>query len=124
VTLADALSAHDRALDTGGMPGIPNLGLVQSAIERPYNGYYRSIAKKAAALVESMSTNHGFTDGNKRTTIILTHLLLSKSGYRIIPLPSDAEIDLIMEDLVLAVVQHEKKFNEVVEWFKQRLRRF
>jgi prophage maintenance system killer protein len=79
LTLADALSAHARALRTGGRDGIPNIELVASAIERPYNGYYREIARKASALVQSMSGNHGFADGNKRTTIILTHLLLSRA---------------------------------------------
>jgi prophage maintenance system killer protein len=40
-------------------------------MDRPYNGYYRPIEKKAAALVESMGGNHGFIDGNKRTAVIL-----------------------------------------------------
>jgi hypothetical protein len=31
------------------MHGIVNLGLVESAIHRPYNGYYRRIERKAAA---------------------------------------------------------------------------
>ncbi|MSO89334.1 MAG: hypothetical protein EXQ89_05135 [Rhodospirillaceae bacterium] len=48
-----------------------NIGLIESAIARPYSGYYRSIVKKAAALLESMASNHGFADGNKRTTLIL-----------------------------------------------------
>jgi prophage maintenance system killer protein len=70
LTLADALSAHERALQTGGLSGIPNIGMVESAIARPYNGHYQPIARKAAALLQSISTNHGFADGNKRTAII------------------------------------------------------
>lgn len=124
LTLADALSAHARALQTGGRAGIPNIQLIASAIERPYSGYYREIARKASALVESMSGNHGFADGNKRTTIILTHLLLSKSGYRLRPLRTDGSLDVAMEELVLAVVRHELVFDQIVDWFKQRLRRF
>ena len=121
LTLADALSAHARALQTGGRAGIPNLHLVESAIERPYSGYYRGIARKAAALVQSMAGNHGFADGNKRTTIILTHLLLSKSGYRLRPLQTDGPPDVAMEELVLAVVRHELAFEQIVDWFKDRL---
>jgi hypothetical protein len=34
VTLGDALEAHESALQFGGLPGIRNLGLVQSAIAR------------------------------------------------------------------------------------------
>jgi death-on-curing protein len=70
--LGDALQAHDRAItDYGGLRGIPNLSMIESALARPYSGYHRLIASKAAALVESFAKNHGFADGNKRTTVIL-----------------------------------------------------
>ena len=121
--MADALSAHERALETGGLDGIPNLGLVESAIARPYNGHYRAIEKKAAALVESMSTNHGFADGNKRTTIILTHLLLKKSGYELVPIDTDIDLNHAVEKLVLSIVRHEIEFDAIVEWFKSRLQK-
>jgi prophage maintenance system killer protein len=29
--------------------------------------------------------SHGFTDGNKRTTLILLHTLITNSGYRLVP---------------------------------------
>jgi death-on-curing protein len=57
--------------------------LIESAIGRPYSGYYRPIRRKAAALVESLCRNHGFVDGNKRTCLILLNLLLDRSGYRL-----------------------------------------
>jgi death on curing protein len=123
LTLAEALSAHARALRTGGLDGIPNIDLVESAIARPYNGYHRQIAEKAAALVQSMAGNHGFADGNKRTTIILTHLLLSKSGYQLIPIGTDGSLDVAMERLVLATVRHELNFGQIVRWFEDRLLR-
>jgi death on curing protein len=124
LTLADALSAHERALQTGGLSGIPNIGLVESAIVRPYNGHYRPIACKAAALLQSISTNHGFADGNKRTAIILIHLFLSRSGYKIVPFHNmDGPLDVVMEELVLSVVRRELTFAQLVEWFKKRLHR-
>ena len=108
-------------MQTGGLAGIPNIGLVHSALERPYSGYYRPITRKAAALVESMASNHGFADGNKRTTIILTHLLLSKSGYILKPLDGDHSLEVAMEELVLSVVRHQMDFNQIVGWFIERL---
>jgi len=65
----------------GGLQGVPNPHLIESALARPYTGYYPRIWQKAAALVESMARNHGFADGNKRTTLILLHTLLQRSGY-------------------------------------------
>jgi death-on-curing protein len=98
--------------------------MVESAIARPYNGYYQPIARKAAALLQSIATNHGFADGNKRTAIILIHLLLSKSGYKIVPLHNtDGALDVIMEELVLSVVRRELTLAQLVEWFKKRLHR-
>jgi death-on-curing protein len=34
----------------GGLPGIRDVGAIESALARPYCGYYRAIEKKAAAL--------------------------------------------------------------------------
>ena len=115
LTFADALSAHQRALQSGGRDGIPNPGLVASAIFRPYNGYYRPIARKVAALVESMATNHGFTDGNKRTSLILMHTLLTKSGYELVPLETDRSRDDAAEKMVMAVVKHELDYEALVD---------
>ena len=122
LTLANALDAHDRALGTGGRPGIPNLHLVRSAIDRPYNGYYRPIARKAAALVHSMATNHGFADGNKRTALILLHTLLTRSGYQLEPANGDQSLDQAAEDMLVAVVTHVLSFDSLVGWLNARLK--
>jgi death on curing protein len=90
---------------------------------RPYNGYYRVIEKKAAALVQSIAGNHGFVDGNKRTAVILTHLLLSKSGYRLAPIHGDDTIDVAIENMVVDAVCHKLSFDEIVRWFVDRLQR-
>jgi death on curing protein len=97
--------------------------MVASAIGRPYMGYTRTIAEKAAVLAESMATNHGFADGNKRTTVILIHLLLTKSGYELAPVTGDADIGAALEELVLSIVEHRRKLPDVVDWFKARIRK-
>jgi prophage maintenance system killer protein len=79
------------------------------------------MARKAAALVESMSTNHGFADGNKRTTVILLHLLVSKSGYGIMPISDRGSPSEEVEEMVLGVVNHDLNYDGLVEWFRQRL---
>lgn len=118
------MSAHERALSFGGgREGIPNLGLVEAAIARPYSGYYRSMARKAAALVESASKNRGFADGNKRTTLILLALLLNRSDYVIAARPGDASVGEALEDMVMSVVQNQLRFEDLVMWFERRIRR-
>lgn len=81
VTLADAIAAQERALRSGGLSGLRDLHSLRSAIERPYSGYYRPIAGKAAALMQSVATNHAFIDGNKRTSMAISGLA-SGAGRR------------------------------------------
>jgi death-on-curing protein len=62
----------------GGLRGIRHLDSIEAAIARPYSGYFKPIFQKAAALLQSVSGGHGFTDGNKRTAVILMHLLTQR----------------------------------------------
>jgi death on curing protein len=97
--------------------------LVQSAIERPYNGYYQSIERKCAALVESVSRNHGFADGNKRTSIILLHTLLTRSGYKLVVYDNTEDVVAALEQAVVDVVTGKLVFNDLVAWLRLRIRK-
>jgi death-on-curing protein len=76
------------------------------------------MAQKAAAILHSMVTTHGFVDGNKRTAWLLVETLIGRSGYRL-NIPDDEPID----DLVVAVAAGQIGFAELVPWFKDRLTR-
>ena len=117
---ADAIHAHERALARGGVHGFIDAGLVKAAIERPYSGYYRPISMKVAALVESMCMNHGFTDGNKRTCVILMLLLLDRSGYELVPLHGE-NIEDSIESMAISVACGQMKFDAIARWAKQRI---
>lgn len=123
LTLADALSAHKRALEFGGLPGIASLDLIEAALGRPYTGYYRSIQAKAAAFVQSMAGNHGFTDGNKRTTLLLLLTLIVKSGYELRPIDANEDINIAAEELILAVVVGRISLQDAERWFRARIKR-
>jgi death-on-curing protein len=105
-------------LTYGGRDGIASLHLIESALARPYSGYHPSLARKAAALLESLVANHGFVDGNKRTAWLLVTLLVDRSGYRLTVL-EDEPID----DLVVAVATGEIDFDPLATWFRARLTR-
>jgi death-on-curing protein len=104
----------------GGLEGIPNPGLVEAAIQRPYSGYYPRIWEKAAALVQSMAGNHGFADGNKRTTLILLHTLVSNSGYRLRPLAGE-DLDQAIEDIIIAATSARTSIQDLIDWFQLRI---
>ena len=121
--MADALGAHEVVLrDFGGLPGILNIGMIESAIQRPYVGYYRSIYKKAAALVESVACNHGFADGNKRTCLLLLGLLLDRSGYKLAG-DGNLEANRAAEDMIVGVAEHRITFEQLEAWMRERIER-
>jgi death-on-curing protein len=120
VTLKDILEAHKLAIVDGGLEGVRDLGAIEAAIARPYSGYYRSIAGKAAALVHSLALNHGFIDANKRTTLYACQLLVMRSGYNL--RAGDLRtVNQEMEEMIVAVVEHRMDFDALVAWFAARI---
>ncbi len=67
-----------------------------------------------------MATNHGFNDGNKRTTLILLNLLVSRSGYRF-SLRTRQQLNEELEWLVLAAVGHHLTVDEMAAWLRRRI---
>jgi death on curing protein len=68
----------------GGIHGLRDSGALQSAVGRLESGYYADVIEEAAALFESLSQNHPFLDGNKRTAITATGVFLLLNGYRLL----------------------------------------
>lgn len=52
---------------------------------RPQSGYYTDVIAEAAALWESLSQNHPFVDGNKRTAIASMAAHLGINGHWLQP---------------------------------------
>jgi death on curing protein len=68
----------------GGIHGLRDTGALQSAVGRLETGYYADAIEEASALFESLSQNHPFLDGNKRTAITATGVFLLLNGYRLL----------------------------------------
>lgn len=84
VTLAEALELHVELIKRfGGKTGVRDLGLLESALMRPQTGYYETLTLQAAALLQSLTQNHSFIDGNKRVAFATTAIFLRMNGYRI-----------------------------------------
>jgi death-on-curing protein len=123
ISLADALDGHQQALERfGGLRGIRDIGSVESAIARPYTGYYKKIEEKAAALVESMVRNHGFTDGNKRTALYLLNILLDRSDYRLAPLPGE-DLNISVARMIEDFAKRDLNKPQLIDWLRRRILR-
>jgi death-on-curing protein len=75
---------------------------------------------KAGAIAQSVAGNHGFVDGNKRTALILIHLLVDSSRYKLKALPNE-NIEDAIENLILRIAGHEIEIDEINEWFRLRV---
>ena len=85
LTVEDAVAFHDDQIRLyGGAEGIRDAGQLASAMFRPQSGYYKDLIEQAAALWESLATNHPFIDGNKRTSLIVADIFLQLNDVLII----------------------------------------
>lgn len=99
-TYADVLAIADRL----GV-AVRDPGLVESAVARPRStafgaDAYPDLWTKAAALLQSLTRNHPFVDGNKRIGWITATAFLTVNGAvsrrRLAALDQDAAYDLVI----------------------------
>lgn len=84
LSLDEVLVIHERLIERfGGAPGIRDLGLLESTLFRPRTGYYTDLPQMAAALFESLLTNHAFVDGNKRVAFFACDTFLRLNGWKL-----------------------------------------
>jgi len=100
-TVEEALHLHLQLIaGFGGSPGIRDLGLLESTLARPRSGYYRTLSEQAAALMQSLTLNHAFVDGNKRMAFALTAVFLRMNGYRLTVSPDEGDRLLVNRIIV------------------------
>ena len=121
ITLKEVQSIHEVLIDKfGGSKGIRDRGILESAINRPYqtfdqNELYPLPVDKAAAIFESIISNHPFVDGNKRTAYVLMRLILLENNLDI-----HAEHDEKYE-FVISAAKGEIKFDKIREWLTNHM---
>ncbi|MEE4236674.1 MAG: type II toxin-antitoxin system death-on-curing family toxin [Anderseniella sp.] len=82
--VADVMAIHDDQVAIyGGASGARDPGQLEATLFRPQTGYYGDLVAEAAALWESLSQNHPFVDGNKRTAFAATFTFLVINGLGI-----------------------------------------
>lgn len=111
-----AISLHlEMAKVTGGDIGVRDAGLLDSALNAPYQSFggedlYKTVEEKAARLGFSLIANHPFVDGNKRIGIYIMLVFLEVNGVELDP--SDDEVIRV----ALAVASSEMSYEELHRW--------
>ena len=123
IRVKEALVIHDVLIERfGGAKGIRDKAGLESAINRPHQTFdgkelYPEPIDKAAAIFESIISNHPFMDGNKRTAYVLMRLILKEASLDI----ETTEDDKF--DFVILCAQGAKTFDEIRTWIKSRIRK-
>ena len=114
-----ARAIHDRQLaEHGGLAGVKDDGLLQSAIARPLNkhGYGETdLCALAAAYAFGIARNHPFADGNKRTAWVMARVFLKLNDVTIAFDKADATRTM------LSLAAGELSEEAVADWFRKHI---
>lgn len=101
----------------GGLPGIRDQGLLESALARPKNLFAYSPAatlkQLAAAYAVGIGKNHAFLDGNKRTAWFVCAVFLELNGISV----DRDQLDVVR--LMLEIANSSMTEEEVAAWLEQ-----
>lgn len=112
---------HTLVVVTGGLDGLRDEGLLDSAIAAPFQTFdstelFQSIQQKAARLACGLVQNHPFLDGNKRIAAHTMLVFLALNGISLFYTQDEltsvflktaaGEVDY--DDLLQWVIDHEK----------------
>ncbi len=118
-SLAETLELHKRLIERfGGKDGMGDLGLLESALMRPETGYYKSLSLEAAALLQSLSQNHPFIDGNKRVAFATTAIFLRMNGFKLKVDAENGESFLIDQ-----VIKKKASLDIIATWLEAHMKR-
>ena len=120
-TLDEVVAIHFRVTEkTGGSQGVRDWDLLASALGRPQATFggedlYPDILLKAAALLQSLSSNHPFVDGNKRTALATLEYFL---------FINDKKIKATQKEKVELTLWSENKkptIEEIAKWIEKHI---
>ena len=111
---AETLAEH------GGLEGLRDEGLLDSALGRPMHILHyedaSDIARLAAAYGVGIARNHPFADGNKRVAFLAVGLFLALNGVRLTADKVDATT------VMLSVAAGDLSEDEFAAWIRRNTR--
>ena len=118
LSLAEVLAIHtDQIEKYGGSHGIRDPGQLESVLFRPQSGYYDDEIQQAVAVLESLSQNHPFIDGNKRTAFAVTYTFLLMNNILV-----TADADQIWQFLHKNYETGQMQYDVLHAWLQENTR--
>lgn len=121
LTKEDILLLHEQLIDRyGGLSGIRDEGLLDSALNAPFQGFgefdfYPSIPEKAVRLCYGLVKNHPFFDGNKRIGAMALTVLLDLNHYSLQAKKGE------LSKIILQLAANEISNTDLLQWVYDHL---
>src|SRR6476620_4228586 len=102
LTVQEVLDLAELACGEQTQVAVRDLGLLSSALHRPQSQMfgveaYTDLFEKAAALFQSLASNHPLVDGNKRMAWMCTVVFLDFNGTGMLGVDQDEAYKLVIE---------------------------
>jgi len=121
IRIKTAINLHDILIERySGTSGLRDLKALESALSRPFMTFdlkelYPTPVEKAAALIESIISNHPFIDGNKRLGYVLMRYFLLENKLDIVAGEDEKY------DFVLKIAEGRFSFDKIHSWLLKRV---
>jgi death-on-curing protein len=121
ISLATLHLLHHRQLELfGGLQGVRDESVIESALARPRNalayGHATDIEALAASHLCALAVQQGYVDGNKRVALAATLVFLKLNG-RTLDAPSSE-----LYAIVIAAATSEIGVEQVATWIRRYVR--
>lgn len=112
---------HDQIREHGGLPGVRDEHVLESALARPqqqwHYGEAMDIPALSAAYAFGLVRNHPYRDGNKRIGFLMMVTFLEINGYSF----EATDTEVVTE--LLALADGRVSESELAAWVRDRVRR-
>jgi len=116
LTVLMIVAIHDQQLVAhGGLSGLRDAGMLESALDRPRNkwSYEKAdLPQLAAAYGYAIAKNHPFVDGNKRTSLLAIYTFLGINDIDFLVPEAEAAA------MILALAAGEVSEESLTRWIK------
>lgn len=122
ISFEEAIQIHTLLIQKfGGTNGIRDSDVLLSALARPFQTFdgielYPTPVEKAAAILESIISNHPFLDGNKRLGYVLMKLFLLEGGFHLKVEQQDAY------QFIILVASGQQNIDRIISWLQFHVR--
>lgn len=119
VSLEEILRLHFQVIeDFGGSHGVRVEKRLLSVVRAPKQivfgvEQYIDVFQKAAVYLRNIIGDHSFTDGNKRTAVVVCGIFLMRNHCRLIAKPKE------LEDFAVKVATNHPSVEEIALWLKK-----